>query len=182
MTPARLLLLTLIVALPACRQDRQPPPKPGPPRSPAVPWPLDDPASYCRASCPLKVRCRLGQVSGALFQEEVEKCHTHCVGWIRTHAEEAAALHPCYAETSCGPLRACLAEVARIVSDRHVPAKLKECTEMCVTLGTCQGDETDCRLRCKAGEVAAFRALVRCGAKRCPELHDCVQAALATPR
>jgi hypothetical protein len=184
MRPGQLLWVLAVVtaaALPACKG------KPGPAPAPTagsgtVPWPLEDPSSYCRASCPIKVRCRLGQTAGTLYTEEVEKCHLHCLSWIKHHADEAAALHPCYAESGCNALRACLAEVARIVSDRTVPAKIKECTDLCSALGTCQGDETDCRLRCKAGEVPMYRALMRCGTKRCPELRPCVEEALQLRR
>ena len=56
-----------------------------------------------------------------------------------------------------------------------MPAKVRECNEMCITLAACQGDEKDCRLRCQTGEVPIFRALLRCGSKKCPEIRTCVR-------
>jgi hypothetical protein len=141
-----------------------------------VPSPLENPAGHCRDSCPLKVHCRLGQLPKALFDAEVERCRDGCLTWIKDHPQEAAALWPCYEERLCGAQRACLAEVGRILEDRVVPAKVKECDEMCVTLGTCQGDAIDCRLRCRTGAVSVYRALYRCANKNCPELRDCIEA------
>jgi hypothetical protein len=69
--------------------------------------------------------------------------------------------------------------VSRILEDRATPSKIKECEELCTTLGTCQGDATDCRLRCRTGAVSVYRALYRCGTQRCPELRTCVEAVLA---
>ena len=171
------LLLSAMLAWGCEDKKRQTEPRPHP--RAAVPSPLDNPAGFCRKSCPLKVRCRLGRVAEPLFKQEVVKCHDACLVWIKNQAEEAGALAPCYEHERCSVQRACLAEVQRIVQDRKIPAKMRECIEMCVTLGTCQGDETDCRLRCKTGGVPIFRALIRCGAKRCPELASCVKQVLS---
>lgn len=169
-----------LLFMPACKGD--PKPKPPPPATrPVVPSPLENPAGFCRESCPWKVRCRLGKVADKLFQQEVQRCRLICLRWIKTHAREAAAFAPCYRRDRCSVLRGCLAEVSRIVADRKIPAKIKECKEMCVNLGACQGDETDCRLRCQTDEVAIFRALIRCGTKRCPALRTCVKKVLSEP-
>jgi hypothetical protein len=148
----------------------------------AVSPPLENPAGYCRDSCPLLMRCRLGRVSPKLFDQEVQRCRERCLAWIEDHPDEAAALHPCYDHEKCSRQRACLAEVRRIVKDRKIPAKRKECQQMCVTLGTCQGDATDCRLRCETGSVPIYRALIRCGTKRCPDLRGCVEMVLSDAR
>lgn len=161
----------------ACDKKRQAPSSQG--TVSRVPSPLENPAGFCRDSCPLKVHCRLGQVPKALLDTELGRCRDACLAWIQDHPLEAAALWPCYEERQCGAQRACLAEVSRILEDRGTPAKIKECEEMCTSLGTCQGDATDCRLRCRTGSVSIFRALYRCGTKRCPEQRGCVEAVLA---
>ncbi len=168
----------LLVFAPACKDPPKPTPPP-PAKRPVVPSPLENPAGFCRESCPWKVRCRLGKVADKLFQQEVHRCQVICLRWIKDHAREAAALAPCYQRDRCSVVRGCLAEVNRIVVDRKIPAKIKECTEMCVNLGLCKGDETDCRLRCQTGEVAIFRALIRCATKRCPGLRTCIKKVLA---
>lgn len=177
-----LLLCALLAAaglqVGACRRPARAPAE-SEPRRRAVPSPVENPAGYCRDSCPLKVRCRLGQVAKPLFDAEVDRCRDACLKWIPEHPREAAALAPCYELRQCGTQRGCLAEVGRILEDRAVPAKLKECQEMCITLGTCQGDATDCRLRCRTGAVPIFRALIRCGTKRCPDLKTCVEDVLS---
>ncbi len=175
-----LQFMLVMPVMPACKSD--PKPKPPPPATrPVVPSPLENPAGFCRESCPWKVRCRLGKVADKLFQQEVQRCRLICLRWIKDHAREAAALAPCYKRDRCSVLRGCLAEVNRIVADRKIPAKIKECKEMCVNLGACQGDETDCRLRCQTDSVAIFRALIRCGTKRCPALRTCVKKVLSEP-
>jgi len=170
-------LLVSLTFVSACKDDPKPTPPPQLTR-PVVPSPLDNPAGFCRESCPWKVRCRLGKVADKLFQQEVLRCRQICLRWIKTHAREAAAVAPCYKRDRCSVLRGCLAEVNRIVADRKIPAKIKECSQMCENLGTCQGDETDCRLRCQTGEVVIYRALIRCGTKRCPALRTCVKKVL----
>jgi hypothetical protein len=171
------LLAGTALLLPACKDGGKAPSPTS--KTTRVPSPLENPAGHCRDSCPLKVHCRLGQAPKALLETEVAKCRDACLVWIKDHPDEAAALWPCYDERQCSAQRACLAEVGRILEDRATPSKIKECDEMCTTLGTCQGDATDCRLRCKTGAVSVFRALYRCGTKRCPELRDCVEAVLS---
>jgi hypothetical protein len=171
------LPLLMSVSGVAC-EERAAPPQAKTPRHAVAP-PLENPAGFCRDSCPLQVKCRLGRVSPKLFSQEVQRCRERCLRWIEQHPEEAAALRPCYSLEPCGKQRGCLAEVQRVVKDRKIPAKRKECKEMCVTLGTCQGDATDCRLRCETGSVPIYRALIRCGTKRCPELRDCVEKVLS---
>ena len=175
---ARVTLVLCLGLVLSCKGDPKPA-KPTPANRPMVPSPLDNPAGFCRESCPWQIKCRLGKVADKLFQQEVKACRERCLRWIKDHSDEATALAPCYKRDRCSVLRACLAEVMRIVADRKIPAKIKECTDMCVTLGTCQGDETDCRLRCKTGGVPIFRALIRCGTQRCPEIRDCVQKVLS---
>lgn len=173
-------LLLPVMGVSACKENPKPAPLPQPKATrPEVPSPLENPAGFCRESCPWKIRCRLGKMADKLFQQEVLRCRVTCLRWVKTHAREAAALAPCYKRDRCSALRGCLAEVNRIVADRKTPAKVKECTEMCVSLGACQGDETDCRLRCQTGSVAIFRALIRCATKRCPALRTCVMKVLA---
>lgn len=166
------------LGLGACGRSKAPPPSPVARRGVVAP-PLANPAGYCRDSCPRKIRCRIGRVAPRIFEQEVSRCRLDCLRWIRDHADEAVAAAPCYGKTECSVLRACLAEVHRIVSDRKIPAKVKECTELCATLGTCQGDATDCTLRCRTGDVPIYRALLRCSGKRCPQVRTCVESTLA---
>ena len=166
------------LVLAGCQGDPTPKAAPPEPR-PRVPNPLSNPAGFCRESCPWKVRCRMGKVVDKVLQQEVQACRQRCLVWIKTHADEAEAVAPCYKRDRCSALRGCLTEVGRIVQDRKIAAKIKDCTEMCATLGTCQGDETDCRLQCRTGAVPIFRALLRCGTKRCPDIRTCVEKVLS---
>ncbi len=173
------MALLVISAFAGSCTKRETPVQDRAPTRPRVPSPLENPAGFCQSSCPWKVRCRLGKTTDKLFTQEVLRCRVGCLEWIKTHALEAAAQAPCYGRDRCSALRSCLAEVERIMADRQVPAKRKECREMCINLGVCKGDETDCRLRCQTGEVSIFRALIRCSTKRCPDLRICVKKALA---
>ena len=144
----------------------------------AVPNPLEQPAQFCFATCARKTICRLGKPVGKeqvdLFQKEKARCIQRCIQWMKGHPFDAQAYHRCYKGNSCSRMTACLAETRRLLQAAADPDRRRQCLSLCVDFGQCDASERRCMERCKAPDLAIYRALEHCENRSCPALRDCV--------
>ena len=144
----------------------------------AVPNPLEHPAEFCFTTCARRTYCRLGKPEGkeqlSLFAKEKARCIQGCIRWMKGHPFDALAYHGCYRKKTCSHMTACLAETRRLLQAAADPDRKRQCLSLCVDFGQCNASERRCMERCKAPDLAIYRAMEHCENRSCPAVRDCV--------